>query len=76
MFAAAVGAATPDKPPAGVLGEGDTKEGTTPLLAVRRLCRGLEQQYDGLEDANPADMATRYKATQMWLERLRSLDRP
>jgi tetratricopeptide (TPR) repeat protein len=76
MFTAAIDAATPDEPPAGVLSEGDTKEGTTPLLADRTFCRGPERQYDGFEDANLADLTTRYHATQVWFEKLGSLDRP
>ncbi len=71
-FEAAIAAATPLQDTTGVPGEGDTKQGITPLVAESNYCRGFEQQYENLESATHDDMAARYRATANWVDHMRA----
>ncbi len=76
FFAAAVAAARPQVDTTGVIGEGDTRSGSTPLQAEQVRCRGFEAQYDDLGTAAPKAMDRRYGSTLQWLEMMRLHPRP
>ena len=73
QFARAVAAAKSTAPAAPAPGEGDTKRGSTALVAVQQRCGELRAPADRLAAADPArDMVTRYRALNAVLANARS----
>ena len=56
LFATAVRHSRPEEPAGGVPGEGDTKSGAAPMIAVERHCSGIQPVVDDLAEQSDADL--------------------
>ena len=74
-FAEAVRQAQPDKPPQGVLGEGDTKAGGNLMASGASSCQAFQSYLDDLarlqETPRPLPMNQRYQELDQFLEHIR-----
>ena len=57
LFAMAVRLTSPEKPTAGVPGEGDTKKGSVAMVTARSTCHGLETHIDNVSLVAEGDLA-------------------
>ena len=74
-FAEAVRQAQPDKPPQGVLGEGDTKAGANLMASGASSCQAFQPYLDDLaqvqETPHPGFINLRYQEVDRFLEHIR-----
>ena len=75
LFATAVQHSRPEEPAGGVPGEGDTKQGSRPMVSRQRHCPGLQALVADLAQIEDADrireMIVRYRRLEAVLQRVR-----